>query len=221
MKNHDTAFVSLLNRIAGNTDPLETKMRKEKVKAGKHPSFEMLSKYVSQELDPQAVGILDMHLLYCDFCLSEIADIIKIDQKTMEFYKDKILEDADPPPPVNISQIKEEKLLYQSQFYPRPIKKTAMTSHANEKTFNIHNQYFTLTYDFDETEKDINIGWKTNITYDCDFWVRFFDSRYILLAEFCLGDSRADKRFLQFEELPFDPVKEDWHIGISIVQRTI
>ncbi len=213
--------------------------RQRKVRHGKHPHIELLYKYVLQELDMESVEIIDTHLLYCDFCSEEVAAIIRTEQEIMESdvyddsfntYRDSEIQcqnDAKKTP--YISKI-NDNLIWLSPLYAKPLRKTAMSysdnidgaDTDNSKTFRYAGgRYFKLVYNYEPTGRYLIIQWETDVIYNCDFWIKFFNNENALIAEVCLGNQADGKKILSFDEIGFDLMENDWYIGCALVKRKI
>ena len=229
---------TLFNKAILNNGYIDMESRKQKVRHGKHPDIELLYKYALQELDMESVEVIDTHLLYCDFCSEEVADIIRTEQAIMDFnennesintYKDSEIE---KPKDIkeNLYQSKiDDNVIWLSPLYDKPLRKTAMgytnkidgADTENSKTFRYAGgRYFKLVYNYEATGKSLVIQWETDVIYHCDFWIKFFNNENALIGEVCLGNEPKGEKVLSFDkDIGFDLMETDWYIGCALVKR--
>ena len=174
------------------------------IEDGQHPTEEMLCDYVSDELEPEQIAIIQAHLAFCGECAEETLRI--------RFLQDALEDDESQRQPMRIADEIAREIGWE-------LMRQAAAGMQEEHTFAVADGEIKTTFQWESPKARqagyIVVAWEANIASDRELSIQFFrkETREILYEEE-IGTIRNSHATFTFDELGFDPEHEQWAIAI-------
>lgn len=174
------------------------------IEDGQHPTEEMLCDYVSDDLEPAQIAIIQAHLAFCGECAEETLRI--------RFLQDALDDDESQRQPMRIADEIAGEIGW-------VLMKQAAGGMQEEHTFDLEDGQIQTTCQWESPKNNqpgyVMIRWDADIESERELSIQFFrkETREILYEEE-IGTIRNSHATFTFDELGFDPEHEQWAIAI-------